>query len=63
VTVNDKPGQLYDFAGPTNRVHVAMIEVGDQVWFFKLVGPTAAVAQQQAAFDEFLKSVKFGGNQ
>jgi hypothetical protein len=60
VTVNDKPGQLYDFAGPTNRVHVAMIEVGDQVWFFKLVGPTAAVAQQQAAFEEFLKSVKFG---
>jgi hypothetical protein len=58
-TVNNKPGKLYDFAGPTNRVRVAMVEVGDDVWFFKLVGPTAAVAQQQPAFDEFLKSVSF----
>jgi hypothetical protein len=59
VTVNNNPGKLYDFAGPTTRVHVEMIEVGDNVWFFKLVGPTAAVAQQQPAFDEFLKSVSF----
>ena len=37
-----------------------MIQDGEQAWFFKLVGPSAGVAQQLPAFDEFLKSVSFG---
>jgi len=60
VTVGGRSGQMYDFAGAQNRVRVAMVDNGEQVWFFKLVGPTNAVAQQQPAFDEFLKSVAFG---
>ena len=68
VNVNGKDGAVFDFSGPQSepnpkRVRVAMIYDGEQVWFFKLVGPASAVAQQQPAFDSFLKSVKFGGNQ
>jgi hypothetical protein len=53
---------IFDFAGTEKRVRVAMVKVNDETWFFKLIGPPAAVGDQQAAFDSFLQSVKFGGD-
>ena len=67
ISVNGKDGALFDFSGDASdpnakRVRVAMVYDGEQVWFFKLQGPAKAVGEQQPAFDQFLKSVQFGGN-
>jgi hypothetical protein len=53
---------IFDFAGSEKHVRVAMVKVNDDTWFFKLIGPASAVANQQPAFDSFLQSVKFGGD-
>jgi hypothetical protein len=37
----------------------AMVEQGDQVWFFKMTGDRSLVEKQGEAFGEFLASVKF----
>jgi hypothetical protein len=41
------------------RMLGAIIPSGDQMWFVKLMGPTPAVTEQQAAFDQFVRSLRF----
>ena len=67
IAVGGQKGDLYDFpnpsgAGPVQHVQVAMIPVGNLYFFIRFQGSSAAISQQQPAFQEFLKSVKFGGN-
>jgi hypothetical protein len=50
--------KLFDFTGPEKRLHVAVVMNGPSVWYFKLQGPTGAVAQQLPSFDQFLRSVQ-----
>lgn len=61
VTISEMEGWQVDFTGPggTNRVVVAVLFHNGQSWFFKLMGPDAAVAEEKAAFGEFLQSVRF----
>jgi hypothetical protein len=40
------------------RLLGAIVPFGDGTWFFKLLGPAPVVAEQKAAFLEFLKTVK-----
>ena len=47
---------------PTDRTLAAILPITPQGWFFKLTGPIAAVAAQEAAFTDFLKTVKFVGD-
>jgi hypothetical protein len=47
---------------PTDRTLAAILPITPQGWFFKLTGPIAAVAAQEAAFTDFLKTVKFAGD-
>jgi len=48
-------------AAPDARASsVAMIPLGRDVWFFKLIGPAKTVADQRASFDAFLQSLQFG---
>ena len=60
-------GHVIDATGPrkdgkpAQRILGAIVTRGDQVWFFKLMGPAELVGGQKAAFDEFLTSVKFQG--
>jgi len=52
----------FDYTGPANggsRLIVATVDAAGQTWFFKLSGPTATIAAQKAAFDQFLASLKF----
>ena len=41
------------------RILATIVTRGNQVWFFKLMGPADVVGNQKAAFEEFLKSVRF----
>ncbi|MEX0977218.1 MAG: hypothetical protein WDZ48_00105, partial [Pirellulales bacterium] len=44
---------------PTDRTLAAIVPLKPQGWFFKLTGPKDAVAAHEAAFTNFLKSVRF----
>jgi hypothetical protein len=39
----------------------AIVPTGERNWFFKLVGPIDAVADQEKNFDQFIRSLHFGG--
>jgi hypothetical protein len=50
-------------AGVANRSAIfgAIALGGGGIWFFKMSGPADAVTNQRAAFQEFLRSVRFAG--
>lgn len=57
-------GMIFDYVGPgdaasAKRMLLAWAPKGDDWWFFKMLGPAEGIAQQEAAFNEFMKSVKF----
>jgi hypothetical protein len=43
------------------RMLAAIVPADERTWFFKLVGPTDAVADQAENFDRFIRSLRFGG--
>jgi hypothetical protein len=53
---------VVDFAGSANgaptRIVGAVVPVGGETWFFKLMGPDALVAKEKPAFLEFLRTVR-----
>jgi hypothetical protein len=48
--------------GKPGRMLGAIATVGETNWFFKLLGPLDPVSAQKEAFDAFIKSVKFTGD-
>jgi len=46
-----------------DRMLGAIIEDADQLWFFKLVGPTKEVSEVRSAFESYLKSLTFTDGQ
>lgn len=58
--------KIYDFSSPAStganskRVIVGQTEEQGQTYFFKMLGPAGAVAQQKASFEKFLASVELG---
>jgi hypothetical protein len=57
-------GMLFDYTGPgepgkIKRMLLAWAPRGEEWWFFKMLGPAEMVAQQESAFNEFMKSVQF----
>ncbi len=50
-----------DTAEPKVRLLAAVLENGQQQWFFKLVGPIEAVDRHGEAFKKFVSSVRFTG--
>jgi hypothetical protein len=67
VKIGGLKGHLFDATGkdkddePAQRVVVAFVKHGDHTWYFRMTGPAAVVKGQKAAFDQFLKSVRFEG--
>jgi hypothetical protein len=62
-TFGGRSWTLHDYTGPADggkRVIVAMLDANGETWFFKLIGPTDAVAKVKPAFDAFLASIKVG---
>lgn len=61
VTVAGLEGWQVDFTGPggSTRVVVAVVFQEGKSWFFKLMGPESAVAEELGAFSVFLNSIEF----
>jgi hypothetical protein len=60
IRVDGAPGSYVDLSGPTGkRLLAVMASRGDQVWFFKILGPERAVGRQKSAFETFVQSVRF----
>ncbi len=65
--IDGKPARIIDMAGTEppegktkpQRSIVAMVEVADQTWFFKMSGEDTVVAAEKPALLEFLNSVHF----
>ena len=53
---------VVDFTGTANdaptRIIGAVVPLGNETWFFKLMGPDALVAREKSAFLEFLRTVR-----
>ena len=59
--IGDKSALMVDLKGKGKRIVAAICETGGRTWFFKMTGPGDAVEKQVPAFDQFLRSVRFGG--
>jgi hypothetical protein len=49
----------YDAPKPDVRLVAVLLPHGEDVWFFKLVGPAAEVAENKEAFESFLQTIQF----
>jgi hypothetical protein len=49
--------------GTPQRTLGAVLRHGDETWFFTLKGPADLVGKQQAAFEAFIQSIRFDGDQ
>lgn len=65
IALGQAEGVLFDVVGPESagpqrkRLLAVLAVVENDVWFFKIIGPAAVVAEQRPAFETFLKSVRF----
>lgn len=46
-----------------DRILAAAVPQGEQMWFFKLTGPSDAVTAQAEAFAEFIRSIRFSAGE
>lgn len=62
VSINGTPVTLVNLINPAEdrRLMAAILRHGDMTWFFKMVGAPEHLAAQEAKFDAFLHSVRFG---
>lgn len=50
----------FDLSGPRGqRILIAVVPRGDTTWFIKMTGPTELVGKQKAAFEAFIRSLRF----
>lgn len=60
IAIGVLPGQLFDMPNPpSRRLLVAVLPRGEQIWYFKLIGPADETASTVADFKSLLKSVAF----
>ena len=57
------PGMAIEMNNPDtkNGVVVVIAGAGNDLWFFKMTGPTETLTAERAKFDEFIKSLEFDG--
>ena len=54
-----RDGTLVDMSGPDSRIVAAIVAVGGQTWFYKLMGAPKTIDKQVGAFTTFVQSVKY----
>jgi hypothetical protein len=57
--VDGTPAVYVDLAGPVNRMLGVILTREGHAWFVKMLGPTATVGSQKAAFESFVTSLQF----
>jgi hypothetical protein len=59
--VAGSPGSYVDLVDPSGkqRLLAVMVPRGNQILFFKMLGPSATVGRQKTAFEAFVQSVRF----
>ena len=57
-----RDGNLVDMSGEQNRILAAIVKVGGQTWFYKMMGAPETIQNQIGAFTAFVQSVKYPGN-
>lgn len=57
MTLLGEPGHYFEFVGPEQTTHAAMVVLGQRAWFFKIRGPGDEVAGQRETFREWLKTL------
>jgi hypothetical protein len=62
-TVDKQQGKLIELhnSDTKQRILAAIITSGGKDWFFKIMGDAAVIENEQKAFEEFLKTIKFAG--
>jgi hypothetical protein len=55
------PGMAIEMNNPDNKkgIVVVIAGAGNDLWFFKMTGPTETLTAERAKFDEFIKSLEF----
>jgi hypothetical protein len=53
-----EPRQAADSGQPTHRMMGAILPAGEGAWFFKVVGPMAAIDQREGSINEFFNSIR-----
>jgi hypothetical protein len=59
VEVGGLPGDLVELLGAEKAILGAVVQRGEQTWFFKMTGTPELVKSERANFESFLQSVKF----
>lgn len=69
VTVDGHMGQRVELVGEANAdkpglgILAVLVPIGDRTWFIKFMGDADVIREEQAHFDEFVASMRFGGTQ
>ena len=67
MNVDGLSGHYADLTGPESaggsRILAVMVPRGDMTWFFKMRGPADLVGREKAAFEAFIGSVRFAGEE
>lgn len=59
IKVDGALGHAVHLTGPDESILAAAVTLADRTWFFRLKGPNNLVTEEKAAFQQFLKSVRF----
>jgi hypothetical protein len=62
IDFNGIEGTLVDMNGPDTRIVAAIVTVGAQTWFYKMMGASGTIETQIEAFTAFVQSVRYSGN-
>ena len=61
IEVAGDPATLVDIVGPESRTLGVIATRGATTWFYKLSGPNDLVGGERAAFETFVRSIRFDG--
>ena len=56
---NGREGTLVDMSGTDSRIVAAIVAVGSQTWFYKMMGAPETIEKQVDAFTAFVQSVEY----
>lgn len=62
IEVGGEPGHFVDLAGSSKHMLGVIVQRGDTTWFYKLTGTDPLVAGQKAAFQAFVRALRFDGD-